>query len=272
MNINGKQIAQEIKDALKPEVAKSSHQPRLDIVYVGTDPVIEKFLQIKIHCGKEIGAETMIYRFDESISEEDLIAQIKHIAKAPNSDGMIIQLPLPEKMDVQKVLNAVPTEKDVDVLSDLAFNLFANNDNANVPPVAGAFMEILEKNGISIIGKSVAIVGRGKLVGKPFKVCMEKCGAKIIEINSTTNDPTSLLLSADIIATGIGKPHFIKPEMIRDGVILLDGGTSAKNGKVVGDVDPLCAEKCNIFTPTPGGIGPITVALLFRNLVKSIKS
>lgn len=272
MNINGKQIAREIRDALKPEIAKFPHQPRLDIIYVGTDPVIEKFLQIKIRCGKEIGAETIIYRFNESISEEELITQIKHIGKAPNSDGMIIQLPLPKHMDVQKVLNAVPQEKDIDVLSNAAFNLFANNDDTNVPPVAGAFMEILEKNDISIKGKKVAIVGRGKLVGKPFKVCMEKCGAEIIEINSTTDDVTSLLLTADIIATGIGKPHFIKPEMIREGVILLDGGTSEKNGKVVGDADPLCAEKCSIFTPTPGGIGPITVALLFRNLIKSIKS
>jgi methylenetetrahydrofolate dehydrogenase (NADP+)/methenyltetrahydrofolate cyclohydrolase len=271
MIINGKQIAEEIKDELKLEIKKLTHPPRLDIVYAGTDPIIENFLRIKTNYGKDIGAETVVYRFDDSISEQELSAQIIRIGKAPTSDGIIIQLPLPKNIDVQKILNLVAPEKDIDVLSDAAFELFVKNKISIVPPVAGAFMEILKRNGISIKGKKVAIVGRGRLVGKPFKVCMEKAGATIIEINTTTGDPTPHLLVADVIATGIGKPHFIKPEMIREGAVLLDGGTSEKNGKVVGDADPACADKCHIFTPSPGGIGPITVALLFRNLIQSIR-
>ena len=133
-------------------------------------------------------------------------------------------------------------------------------------------MEILERNNIQVKGKKVVILGRGRLVGKPFAICMKRLGAEIIQLNSTTGDPVPHLLTADIIATGIGKPHFIKPEMIREGAIILDGGTSEKDGKVVGDADPSCAEKCQIFTPTPGGIGPITVALLFRNLLNIIKN
>lgn len=267
MIINGKQIAQEIKNTLKEEIAAFAQPPQLDIVYAGDDPVIENFLGIKIRAGEEIGAKTIVHRFPEYISQEELIGQIKNIAKDPASTGMIVQLPLPKGMDAKEVLDAVPAEKDVDILSDAAFELFAENKIRNIPPVAGAFMEILAQNNIPIKGKKVVILGRGRLVGKPFTVCMKREGAEIISLNSTTGDPTPHLLTADIIATGIGKPHFIKPEMIREGTILLDGGTSEKDGKVVGDADPSCAEKCQIFTPVPGGIGPITVALLFRNLL-----
>ncbi|MFA5831447.1 MAG: bifunctional 5,10-methylenetetrahydrofolate dehydrogenase/5,10-methenyltetrahydrofolate cyclohydrolase [Candidatus Paceibacterota bacterium] len=268
MIINGKQIAQEIKDVLKKELKKLPREPQLDIIYAGDNPVIENFLKIKMNFGKEIGAKTMVHLFSETVPEETLTAIIKKIVKEKKTDGIIVQLPLPKGIDVQKVLNAVPLEKDVDILSDKAFEFFAKTEGANKPPVAGAFMEILERNNVSIKGKKVVIVGRGRLVGKPFKVCMERAGADITQLNSTTGDPVPYLLTADIIATGIGKPHFIKLEMIRDGVIILDGGTSEKNGKIVGDADPSCAEKCSIFTPVPGGIGPITVALLFRNLMK----
>ena len=271
MIINGKQISEDIKKTLKNEVKKISREPRLDIVYAGDDPVIEKFLKVKMRFGQEIGVKTIVHLFSEGVKEETLLAIIQKTATNRNSNGMIIQLPLPKGMDVQKILNAVPLEKDVDVLSDKAFEEFVKNDDANIPPVAGAFLEILKRNNIDVKEKKVVILGRGRLVGKPFKICMEKAGAKITELNSTTGDPIPHLLTADIIATGIGKPHFIKPEMIPDGVVLLDGGTSEKNGKIVGDADTSCAEKCAVFTPVPGGIGPMTVALLFRNLLRNCR-
>lgn len=271
MIINGKQIAEGIKKELKKEVAKLSRMPQLDVVFAGDDPVIENFLKIKMRFGREIGAKTIVHLFSETISEKTLISILQKIGTDKKSNGIIVQLPLPKGLDIQKVLNAVPPEKDVDVLSDLAFENFTKNDDANIPPVAGAFMEILKRNGVEAKGKKVVIMGKGRLVGKPFAVCMKKAGADITLLSSTTGDPTPCLLTADIIAIGIGKPHFLKPEMIRDGAIILDGGTSEKDGKIVGDADPSCAEKCAVFTPVPGGIGPITVALLFRNLISKIK-
>ncbi len=271
MIINGKQIAQEIKDALKKETAMLPRKLRLDIVYAGTDPVIENFLGMKIRVGEEIGIDTIVHRFPESISQEELIIQIKSMAQNSAVDGMLVQLPLPKGMDIQEILNTVPPKKDVDVLSDPALKLFAENKTENISPVAGAFMEILKRNNVSLKDKKVVILGRGRLVGKPFAVCAEREGSDVTCLNSTTGDPLPYLLTADIIAIGIGKPHFIKPEMIREGVIILDGGTSEKDGKIVGDADPSCAEKCSIFTPVPGGIGPITVALIFRNLLNSVK-
>jgi methylenetetrahydrofolate dehydrogenase (NADP+)/methenyltetrahydrofolate cyclohydrolase len=271
MIINGKQISQEIKKTLKKEIAQLSREPQLDIIYAGDNPATESFLKIKMRFGKEIGAKTIVHLFSETVPEETLISIIKKIVKEKKSDGIIVQLPLPKGIDAQKILNAVPPEKDVDVLSDKAFELFVKTDDANTPPVAGAFMEILERNNIPLKGKKVVIMGRGRLVGRPFKVCMKKADADITELNSTTGDPIPHLLTADIIAVGIGKPHFIKPEMIRKGAIILDGGISEQNGKIMGDADPSCAEKCSIFTPVPGGIGPITVALLFKNLISKVR-
>ncbi|MCX6735536.1 MAG: bifunctional 5,10-methylenetetrahydrofolate dehydrogenase/5,10-methenyltetrahydrofolate cyclohydrolase [Candidatus Parcubacteria bacterium] len=271
MIINGKQIAQEIKDALKKEAATLPRKLRLDIIYAGTDPVIENFLGMKIRVGKEIGVDTIVHRLPESISQKELIAHIKSIGSDSSADGMLVQLPLPGGMDIQEILNTVPPEKDVDVLSDSALKLFSENKTDNISPVAGAFMEILQRNNVSLKSKKIVILGRGRLVGKPFAICVEREGADVTYLNSTTGDPVPHLLKADIIATGMGKPHFIKPEMIREGVIILDGGTSEKNGKIVGDADPACAEKCQIFTPVPGGIGPITVALIFKNLLNATK-
>jgi methylenetetrahydrofolate dehydrogenase (NADP+)/methenyltetrahydrofolate cyclohydrolase len=270
MIINGKQIAKEINTSLKSEIKKLAREPQLDIVYAGDDPVIENFLKIKMRFGREIGAKTIVHLFSEDVAEKTLVAVIQKIGTDKKSNGIIVQLPLPKGLDVQNVLNAVPPEKDVDVLSDAAFDLFVKNDNANIPPVAGAFVEILKQNDVEVKGKKVVIMGRGRLVGKPFAVCMKKAGADITLLNSTTGDPMPHLLTADIIAIGIGKPHFLKPEMIRDGAIILDGGTGKKDGKIVGDADPSCAEKCAIFTPVPGGIGPITVALLFKNLIRNL--
>ncbi len=282
MIIDGKQISEEIKAGLAEKIAKLGFLPMLDIVYVGNDPVIENFIKMKIRFGTDIGVETIVHRFPESIAENILLDEVKLIAKLQNSDGMnrggisstginhsgmIIQLPLPSEIDVQKILNAVPAKKDADVLSDASLALYEKGLSGNISPVAGAFMEILERNNISVKGKKVVILGRGRLVGKPSIVCMKKEGAIVTELNRTTGDHVPYLLTADIVATGIGRPHFIKPEMIKEGAIILDGGTSELNGKIVGDADPACALKCQIFTPVPKGIGPITVAILFRNLI-----
>ena len=146
MIINGKQISEEIRESLREQISTIRHSLRLDIVYVGNDPVIENFLKIKINFGKSIGVETVLHRFDENEDEADIVSQIETIGKYPNSNGMIIQLPLPKKFDTQKILNTVPLEKDVDVLSEKAFEYFTNNDDSIIPPVAGAFMEILRRN------------------------------------------------------------------------------------------------------------------------------
>ena len=270
--MNGKQIAQEIKDELKLQFATFSRRPKLDIVYAGQDPAIESFMKLKLRVAEEVGVEIEIHRFPDTISEEELLTEVKKIAIEENSNGMIVQLPLPNGMNVQEILNAVPSQKDVDMISDEAFQLFVQEKTTLIPPVARAVMEILRRNSIEVKEKKVAVLGKGILVGKPVSVCMKRAEAVLTELDRSNGDPSPYLQEAEIIVSGIGQPHFIKPEMLKDGVVLIDAGTSEREGGVSGDADPSCAAKCSLFTPVPGGLGPIMVTMLFQNLLELLKN
>ncbi len=267
MLVDGRKIAQEIKDQLREAILKLEKKPRLDIVYVGENPVIESFIRIKRKVGEEIGVETLVHRFPETISQDELEGEILNIGKDAEGNGIVVQLPLPQSLDTDAVLNMIPPEKDVDVLSRAAFQKFSNGGNI-FPPVAGAVKEILGMAGV-ILKKDlkVVVLGRGRLVGEPVVAWLSREGVSPVVADKETENISELLRDADIIISGIGVPGFIKPEMLKDSVILVDAGTSEQAGKVAGDADPLCEEKCSIFTPVPGGVGPITVAILFRNLV-----
>jgi len=272
MIIDGKQIAREIKDELKAEFSGLSKKPKLDIIYAGQDPAIESFMKIKLRAAEEVGVYVEIHRFPDTISKAELLAEIKKNAEDISTDGIVIQLPLPDGIDTTAVLNAVPPDKDVDVLSEKAFQLFADGKTKLVPPVAGAVMEILARNGIELKGKRVAVLGRGLLVGKPVIVCMERESVELSKLDRSNGDPTPYLQTADIVISGIGQPHFIKPEMLKEGAVLIDAGTSEKGGGVAGDADPSCAAKCSLFTPVPGGLGPIMITMLFKNLLELLKN
>lgn len=267
MNINGKEIAEEIKNTLKGRVAKFPRKPKLDIVYVGKNPLIEEFLRIKRRVGESIGAETNLHHFPSSVSQKTLIEEIQKIAVDKNSNGMIVQLPLPPNFDIEMILDTIPTEKDVDVLSRKNLELFGNGKLSIAPPVVGAIIEILKQNKVSVAGKNAVVLGNGRLVGKPAVAWFKQNGAIVTVLDKIDGDPTAFLQKADIIVSGTGSPRIIKPEMIREGVILLDAGASEDAGEIRGDADYACSDKCAIFTPVPGGIGPITVALLFKNLL-----
>jgi methylenetetrahydrofolate dehydrogenase (NADP+)/methenyltetrahydrofolate cyclohydrolase len=271
MNINGKQIADTIKLILKERVLKRVGKPKLAIVYVGKDPIIEGFLRIKRRTGEDVGVETVLHHFPHTVSQKTLIAEIQKIATDKNFDGMIVQLPLPEGFDTEIILDAIPTEKDVDVLSKKDIELFDAGKLSILPPVVGAIMEILKQNEISVSGKNAVVLGNGRLVGKPITSWLKQNGATVIVLDKIDGDPTAFLQKADIIVSGTGVAGIIKPEMIQQGVMLFDAGASEEAGEtksgIKGDADNACSDKCAIFTPVPGGIGPITVAMLFKNLL-----
>lgn len=267
MNINGKQIAEDIKNTLKERVAKLPRKPRLDIVYAGKNPVIEGFLRMKRRMGEDLGVETNVHHFPATVSQKSLIDEIQKIAADTNCDGIIVQLPLPPTFDTELVLSAIPTEKDVDVLSKKDLELFGDEKLSILPPVVGAIAEILKQNKISVAGKSAVVLGSGRLVGRPIALWLKQKGANVTVFDKPTDDPSSALKTADIVASGTGVPGMIKPDMIKEGVLLFDAGASEEAGEIKGDADNACSDKCAIFTPVLGGIGPITVALLFKNLL-----
>ncbi len=252
MIIDGRQIAAEILARTKKRAEKLTRRPKV-VAYVPSDtPATRSYLRIKQRYATEAGCDFKI---------------VADIAEFAHADACIIQLPLPPGIS-DDILNSIPLEKDADVLSKIARERFERGDaDALLPPVAAAVREILLQNNISIREKKVVVIGKGWLVGGPVAIWLKNQGADVVVAIKDSGDLGSILSGADIIVSGAGSPHLITPEMIKDGVVIIDAGTSESNGALQGDADPACAAKCSLFTPVPGGVGPIAVACLFANAV-----
>jgi 5,10-methylene-tetrahydrofolate dehydrogenase/methenyl tetrahydrofolate cyclohydrolase len=208
-----------------------------------------------------------VVKLPDDADEDAIIAAIA----APGADAVIVQLPIPEALDVQKILNAIPLSKDADVLSDAAYARFeSGEEGALVPPVAAGVLEILSRTGVDVAGKKTVVVGRGQLVGKPCAIALSRLGAEVTTVNRETKNPEELYKAADIIVSGVGKSYLVTPDVIREGVVLIDAGTSGANGAVSGDIDPACAQIASVFTPIPDKIKPITISYLFNNTTRLV--
>lgn len=265
--IDGNIIAKKQLNELKDRVAKRGDTPRFHLIYVGSDPVIDSFVNYKQLCGKELGIEVVLHRFSAEISETELKRKIAQIAE--EKEAMIVQLPLPNTFDMQTVLDQVPVDSDVDVLSLDAREAFVSGTIPFVPPVTAAILEVLKEASIDLSGKKICVVGNGNLVGKPTILYLKKHGYTYTLVDKETGEleRDEALREADVIISGAGVPGLIHPDQIKDGVVLIDAGTSEAGKKIVGDIDPLCAKKASVMTSVPGGIGPITIAMLYTNVL-----
>lgn len=269
MIVDGKAIKEELKDALavKASAIPPEDRPTLFIVMAGANAVTESFVSLKKRFAKAVGVPVEEKVFDETATTESLIRAVEKIVAEGKKGGIVVQLPLPAGVDAQRVLNAVPPRYDIDVLSEESLRLFREGELHIFPPVVGAIREILERSSIFLSGKKVAVIGKGRLVGLPVAAWFRRMEADVTVFDSTHTPTPVALQQADIIVSGIGKPYFITPDMVHDGAIVLDAGTSEEGGKIVGDADPAVAGKCALFTPVPGGIGPVTIAILLQNLL-----
>jgi methylenetetrahydrofolate dehydrogenase (NADP+)/methenyltetrahydrofolate cyclohydrolase len=259
MILDGKAIANDIYEELAPKYERLGRQVRLGIVVVGEDPVIASFVRIKERAGARLGVEFVKMELPESATTEEVLAAIK--LSIDTCDAVIPQLPMPKHIDFERVLAAIPPEKDVDAL-----NHTTTIDKRIVyEPVALAVLELLERGGVDVRGKHAIVVGSGRLVGAPVARMLKERGANV-ETVTRRHGSLEYIKMADIIVSGTGVSGIIKPDMIKEGVALIDAGTSELGKKVVGDVDPSCAPKCAVFTPVPGGVGPVAVAMIYRNL------
>lgn len=269
MIIDGKKIAEDIQGTLKRKIESAGHAPVLALVVVGEDPVIESFVRIKKRFAEKIGVHVEEHRFSEVIHTDTLLVKVEELSLDAGVHGIVVQLPLPATIDTEAVLGAIVPKKDVDVISHEGMMIFESGESRFMPPVVGAMKEILDREGVSLPGKKVVIVGLGRLVGKPAEIWFRNLGADVAVVTRTSIDIAEDIKQADILVLGAGSPSLVKPDMIKNGVVILDAGTSEEKGKLVGDADSTCAEKSSVFTPTPGGIGPITVAVLFKNLLEN---
>lgn len=271
MIINGRQIAEEMLEELKREISSKGLKLCLAAVLVSNDAGLKKFIELKEKTARSIGIDFKSYFFDESISEGNLIKEITEISANLDINGVFIELPLPGH-DVQNILDAIPSEKDLDALSKPLQDRFFSGDFSVLPPAVESVKMVFEKYGIDPKGKKIAIFGYGFLVGKPVAFWLEKLGAEVSVIRSKTENPAEISKKADIVIAGVGKPGLVTGDMVKNGAIVIDFGYG-KNpaGKMVGDVDfDSVSSKASLITPVPGGMGPILIAAVLKNLVKSV--
>ena len=247
MIVDGRVIAEGVYARLPKKALK------LGIIVGEASPVIDSFVKIKQKAAERLGVELVREELPEGAATADAVAAV--IALAAKTDGIIVQLPLPKQIDVEEVLAAIPPEKDVDGISAAPMVR---------PPVAEAVKEILEFAYVDAKGKKAAVVGSGRLVGKPCASLLAELGASVRVL--THGDSLDALKDADIVILGAGETGLVKPEHLKKGVILIDAGTSETSGKIAGDAEASCADVASIFTPVPGGVGPIAVAMIFKNL------
>ncbi len=266
MIADGRKIASAILAEVREKVAP--HKPVVRAITVQPSVATTSYLRIKEQRAEEGGMHLEVVRLADDADEAAIIDAIH----APGADAVIVQLPIPETLDLPRILNAIPIDKDADVLSDEAYARFDEDvAGALVPPVAAGVAEILARTGVEVRGKRVVVVGRGQLVGKPCATLLARLGADVSVVHRDTPNPEVLYKDADIIVSGAGKTHIIKPEMVKDGVVLIDAGTSGAKGAVVGDIDPAAAHKASVFTPVPGGVGPVAVSCLFSNTARLVE-
>ena len=259
MIVDGKKIAASIYESVASEVEKMDIKPVLAAITCAPNFETKRYLELKKRKAAEVGITLRVVELPETATTEEVVACVRVVAG--EVDGVVVQLPFPLHIDREKVLAAVPVDKDPDGFA------YAENPNACLPPVVGAIKEIAEHYDFTFKGKQVVVLGQGRLVGSPAVRFLHSVGASVSV--STEHDSTQAeqLRSADVIISGIGEPHFITADKIKPGVVVFDAGTSEDGGLMVGDVHPDVAEGASLVTPVPGGIGPITVALLLRNLV-----
>lgn len=276
MKINGRVIAEQIFEELKigvKKLRKKNITPRLAIILVGNDPSSIAYVKQKELKAKEIGIKTIIKRFSSEISQNDLITTIQQFNNDSNIHGIIVQQPLPTHINVEKIINSVNHEKDVDG--------FHPNSHFQMP-IAMSVLEILKKVYIYtprvqsqfrdwLKKKKIVVIGKGETGGKPVITMFGKMKIPHILIDSKTENPQNLTKKADIIICAVGKPNIIKPQMLKNGVALIGIGISReRSAKLTGDYDQDKIENiASFYTPTPGGVGPVNVAMLLKNLVEA---
>jgi len=270
MIIDGKKIALDLVSQLS-ERRKGINKPiHLAADLVGGDLASIHYLKQKEKVAQKIGVSFGVTKFPAAISTENLKKEIINLAGDEKNTAIIVQLPLPRQVDTTAILDCVPPGKDVDVLSEKASGAFLSGRSKILPPVVGAIEEILKRYDIDAKGKFVVIVGTGRLVGLPAAIWFSHQGAVTGVLSKAKSDAKirQFLRQADILVAGSGQPRSITGEMLKKDVVVLDAGYEVVEGKPTGDVDfESAAVKASLITPVPGGIGPITVAMLFKNLL-----
>ena len=275
--IDGKQLAREIRDEIAREVeelkASRDITPGLAVVLVGDDPASHAYVKMKAKACKEAGIYSITHEMPESISQSEIEETIVMMNRNPNIDGILVQLPLPPHIDATKILELIDPAKDVDGFHPYNFGRLMTGLEGFVPCTPLGVMEMLKAYGIDPKGKDACVVGASNIVGKPMAALLLNDFATVDICHIYTKDLAAHTKRADILVVGVGKAGLITEEMVKEGAVVIDIGINRlEDGSLVGDVDyEAVAPKCSYITPVPGGVGPMTIAMLLKNTLKAAK-
>ncbi|MCF6276625.1 MAG: bifunctional 5,10-methylenetetrahydrofolate dehydrogenase/5,10-methenyltetrahydrofolate cyclohydrolase [Candidatus Magasanikbacteria bacterium] len=269
--IPGKSISKKILKTLEKRVRKLKSKnitPKMAVILVSDNKASASYVKHKEIAAKKIGVNFTLYHFKEKISEKSLIKKIKKIQKEDKPNGMIAQLPLPKHINEVKILNSIDPKIDIDCLTNENLGKIISRNHKILPPTPDAILSAIKYTKIDLKGKNIVIIGSGLLVGRPLSVILSNMKATVTLCNSSTKNLKKKCLSADIIISGVGKKHIITKDMVKKDAIVIDAGVSFHKNKMYGDVDiENVIKKAKFISPTPNGIGPITIAKLLENLL-----
>ncbi len=270
--IDGKKIADKILNGLKDKIKNLKQKPGLALVLVGDNPASEIYVNFKEKTCKEVGFYCERYNLDKNIGELDLLNLINDLNQKTNIHGILVQLPLPKQIDEHLIVNSVLPHKDVDGFTSVNLGNLVSENKIIAPATAKAVLHLIESTGIKIEGKNAVIVGRSNIVGKPVAMMLLDKNATVTICHSKTKNLAEHTKKADILVVAVGKPKLITKEMVKEGAVVIDVGINRIGNKIVGDVDfNNVKEVAGFITPVPGGVGPMTIAMLLDNTLKAME-
>lgn len=270
--IDGKKIARKILDGLKEEVGKLTFKPLFCDILIGDDAVSESYVRIKGRQAESVGIDFLLKKLPNTYTTEAIITEIKKIQEQPDLCGLIVQLPLPQSLNKEQILTAIDPKIDVDCLNSENLKKFYSNNSKIIPPTAAAIVYLLESLDLDLFKSDILVVGQGELVGKPVSHLLKNKGYKVIVADQKTADLKAKTIKADVIISATGQPNLITGNMIKTNAVVIDAGTAESDGGIVGDVETdSVGMVASLVSPVPGGVGPVTVAMLLRNIVEVAK-
>ena len=270
--LDGKAVALKVKESVKvraDELKKFGVEPTLAVVLVGEDKASQTYVRAKEKACNEYGIKSVAHRLSENTTQNELLALINVLNLDDSIHGILVQLPLPKHIDTNVVLAAIDPRKDVDGFHAVNVGKLVSGLDGFVPCTPLGVMEILKEYGIDVAGLNAVVIGRSNIVGKPMANLLLNASATVTVTHSKTKNLKEICKNADLIVAAIGKPFFLKADMVKDGAVVVDVGINRlDDGRLVGDVDfDEVAPKCSYITPVPGGVGPMTIAMLLNNTI-----
>lgn len=270
--LDGKAVSLKVKESVKvraDELKKSGVEPTLAVVLVGEDKASQTYVRAKEKACNEYGIKSVAHRLSENTTQNELLALINVLNLDDSIHGILVQLPLPKHIDTNVVLAAIYPQKDVDGFHAVNVGKLVSGLDGFVPCTPLGVMEILKEYGIDVAGLNAVVIGRSNIVGKPMANLLLNASATVTVTHSKTKNLKEICKNADLIVAAIGKPFFLKADMVKDGAVVVDVGINRlDDGRLVGDVDfEEVAPKCSYITPVPGGVGPMTIAMLLNNTI-----